>query len=199
MSWSHFTVVCFSWVCNFCGQKAAEGEENQDNISLHLFCFLYLGFLSFLFNRWGEEKWSFLLHFQKLVNPSSITNERHLLSEEFVLPVTLSWGGLELVCRILQSQFLPYSELGESVLKSSRSWFPVLSYDLCANQCSLPNKAMFVYHYKCKHHTSGTPCFKVYSLWGHLVYHNKQDPFQSRCLTMLKLILATCCFHKSTV
>lgn len=79
----------------------------------------------------------------------------------------------------LHSQFLLlYSEFGDSALKSSTS-LNLLSYDLCSNQWSLPNKGMFVYHYKCKRHNSGTPCYKAYSLWGHLVYHNKQDPFQS--------------------
>ena len=139
-------------------------------------------FHAFLFNIWTAEKWSFLLHFSNAVNPSSLRSDRHLVAEEFVLfqtysvQVDWSWYGVPYT-PTLHSQFLLLcSEFGESVLKSSRSLNLLRSL---WNQCSLPSKGMFVYHCECKHHISGTPCFKACSLWGHLVYHNKQDLFQS--------------------
>lgn len=59
-------------------------RKEEDNISRHLFFFCCL-LNFFLFNTWSALNWSFLLYFE----PSSISSDRHLVSEEFVLPVLL--------------------------------------------------------------------------------------------------------------
>lgn len=132
MGWSHFTCLIllsllFLWTK--CSRRTGKSKTIYHFTYFSSFVWV---FNIFLFNMWSAEKWSFLLHFYNLDNPSSVASDGHLVSEMFVLPTIFCWGGLELTCGILHSQFfLLFSELEESVQSWNqvRLWscFPMIS------------------------------------------------------------------------
>lgn len=141
---------------------------------------------------WSAEKWSFLLHLKNLVNSSSVTSDRHQISEEFVPPVILCRGGLELIYGILHSH-LSYtpSFCFYIVSLETQPWnqvplwicFPMIS--VWISGLSPIKVCLFIItnaNTTIQGHLVIKPmglCYKAYGLWGHLVYRNKQDPFQS--------------------
>lgn len=158
-------------------------RKEEDNISLYLFasviCFIF-SYLTHEVNK-TDPSCSALNHL--LLHLTGTWFQKSLLFQSF------SWDGHELTCIVLHSRCLLWR------VSSEMKWVfgPAFLRPLWVSGHSPINVCLIIIANV--NTTIQGLCYTAYSLWGCSVYHNKQD----LCLTVLKLILATCCFHKATV